>query len=124
MPNDGYWADVWMKHSFSAVYWGGRPVEDAMFSTAYASGASWNDTFWENERFNELLVTARAELDEAKRREMYFEMQAILSNDGGAIIPMFANYVFATGPDVVTGDGFSSHWDVDGERWMERWSFA
>lgn len=124
VPNDGYWSDVWMSHSFSAVYWGGRPVEDAMFSTAYASGAAWNDTFWENERFNELLVTARAELDEAKRREMYFEMQAILSDDGGAIIPMFANYVFATGPDVVSGDSFSSHWDMDGERWMERWSFA
>ena len=124
VPNDGYWSDIWMKDSFSAVYWGGRAVEDAMFSTAYASGAAWNDTFWENERFNELLVTARAELDEAKRSEMYFEMQAILSDDGGAIIPMFANYVFATGPDVITGDNLSSNWDMDGERWMERWSFA
>ena len=124
VPNDGYWSDVWMKDSFSTVYWSGRAVEDAMFSTAYASGAAWNDTFWENERFNELLVTARAELDEAKRREMYFEMQAILSDDGGAIVPMFANYVFATGPEVVTGDNLSSNWDMDGERWMERWSFA
>ncbi|TYB82149.1 ABC transporter substrate-binding protein [Maritimibacter fusiformis] len=124
VPNDGYWSDVWMNDPFSAVYWGGRPVEDAMLSTAYASGAAWNDTHWENARFNELLVAARAELDEPKRREMYYEMQAILNDDGGAIIPMFANYVFATGPDVVTGDEFSSHWDMDGERWMERWSFA
>lgn len=124
VPNDGYWSDVWMKHPFSAVYWGGRPVEDAMLSTAYASGAAWNDTHWDNARFNELLVAARAELDEPKRREMYYEMQAILNDDGGAIIPMFANYVFATGPEVVTGDEFSSHWDMDGERWMERWSFA
>lgn len=124
VPNDGYWADVWMKHPFTAVYWGGRPVEDAMLSTAYSSGAAWNDTFWENERFNALLVSARAELDEAKRRDMYFEMQAILNEDGGAVIPMFANYVFATGPGISTGDQFSSHWEMDGERWMERWSFA
>ena len=124
VPNDGYWSDVWMSDPFSAVYWGGRPVEDAMFTTAYATGAAWNDTFWENERFNELLVAARAELDEANRREMYYEMQVILNDDGGAIIPMFANYVFATGPDVVTGDELSSHWDLDGERWMERWAFA
>ncbi|MGF1562985.1 MAG: ABC transporter substrate-binding protein [Geminicoccaceae bacterium] len=123
-PNDGYWSDVWMTHPFCAVYWGGRPVEDAMLTLAYSSGAAWNDTFWENERFNELLVAARAELDEAKRREMYYEMQAILNDDGGTIIPMFANYVFATGPDIATGDGFSSHWDMDGWRWMERWSFA
>lgn len=124
VPNDGYWSDVWMKHPFSAVYWGGRPVEDAMFSTAYAAGAAWNDTFWENARFNELLTAARAELDEAKRRAMHFEMQVILNQDGGAIIPMFANYVFATSPDVATGDAFSSHWDMDGERWMERWAPA
>ncbi len=124
VPNDGYWSDVWMKEPFSAVYWGGRPVEDAMFTTAYAAGAAWNDTFWDNARFNELLIAARAELDSDKRREMYYEMQAILNQDGGVIIPMFANYVFATTEDVVTSETFSSHWDADGERWMERWSFA
>lgn len=125
VPNDGYWSDVWMQHPFSAVYWGGRPTEDAMFTTAYAAGASWNDTFWENERFNELLAAARAELDQDKRRQMYYEMQAICSDDGGAIIPMFANYVFATDSTVDTGaETLSSHWDKDGHRWWERWSFA
>ena len=125
VPNDGYWSDVWMQHPWCASYWGGRPTEDAMFTTAYASGAAWNDSYWENERFNELLVTARAELDQAKRREMYYEMQRIVNEDGGVVIPMFANYVFATGPGVsVNGDQLSSHWDKDGHRWMERWSFA
>ena len=124
VPNDGYWSNVWMTHPFSAVYWGGRPTEDGALTIAYSRGAAWNDTFWDNERFNELLVQARAELDEARRREIYYELQAILNQDGGAIIPMFANYVFATGPDVVTSDELSSHWDMDGERWMERWYFA
>ena len=124
VPNDGYWSDVWMVHPFCAVYWGGRPVEDAMLTTAYAAGADWNDTFWENERFNTLLVAARAELDEDKRRAMYYEMQEILNRDGGTVIPMFANYVFASTTDLATGDGFSSHWDMDGKRWMERWWFA
>ncbi len=123
VPNDGYWSDVWMKKPFSAVYWGGRPVEDQMFTTAYQSGAAWNDTFWSNARFDELLLKARSELDEAKRRQMYFEMQEILSRDGGAIIPMFASYVFATTDKVAHGD-FASNWDLDGERWMERWWFA
>ncbi len=124
VPNDGYWSDVWMKDPFSAVYWGGRPVEDAMFTTAYSSGAAWNDTFWENARFNELLVAARAELDTDRRRAMYWEMQEILNQDGGAIVPMFANYVFATRPEVVTSEKFATNWEADGERWMERWSFA
>ena len=123
-PNDGYWSNVWMQKPFTAVYWGGRPVEDQMFSTAYESGVAWNDTFWSNARFDELLLAARAELDDAKRREMYFEMQTILNQDGGVIIPMFASYVFATSKKVGHGDQFGSNWDLDGERWAERWWFA
>ncbi|MDX1433251.1 MAG: ABC transporter substrate-binding protein [Gammaproteobacteria bacterium] len=123
-PSDGYWSDVWMKKPFTAVYWGGRPTEDGMFTTAYKTGASWNDTFWSNARFDELLVKARAELDSDKRRDMYYEMQAIVNRDGGAVIPMFASYVFATSEKVGHGDQFASNWDVDGERWAERWWFA
>ena len=124
VPNDGYWSDVWMSEPFSAVYWSGRPVEDSMLTLAYSSGAEWNDTFWDNDRFNELLVAARAEIDIDKRRAMYWEMQEILNQDGGVIIPMFANFIFATGPGVVVSDKFASNWDLDGERWWERWSFA
>ncbi|MEM7743301.1 MAG: ABC transporter substrate-binding protein [Pseudomonadota bacterium] len=123
-PKDGYWSDVWMKKPFSAVYWGGRPVEDQMFATAYQCGAAWNDSFWCNDRFEELMVKARAELDDDARRTMYYEMQEIVSNDGGVIIPMFASYVFATSDDVGVPDGFGSNWDMDGERWMERWWMA
>jgi peptide/nickel transport system substrate-binding protein len=123
-PNDGYWSDVWMKKAFAAVYWGGRPVEDAMFTTAYKTGASWNDTFWSNERFDTLLQQARAELDTDKRREMYFEMQKILNEDGGAIIPMFASYVFAASNKVGVPEQFATNYDMDGERWAERWWFA
>ncbi|MEM0990122.1 MAG: ABC transporter substrate-binding protein [Pseudomonadota bacterium] len=123
-PKDGYWSDVWMKKPFSAVYWGGRPVEDQMFATAYQCGAAWNDSFWCNDRFEELLVSARAELDQDKRRAMYYEMQEIVSNDGGVIIPMFASYVFATNDDVGIPDQFGSNWDMDGERWTERWWMA
>jgi peptide/nickel transport system substrate-binding protein len=123
-PNDGYWSDVWMKKPFTAVYWGGRPTEDLMFTIAYQTGAAWNDTFWSNKRFDKLLIEARAELDEDKRRAMYYEMQKIVNEDGGAIIPMFANYVFATNDKVGHAPTFGSNMDLDGERWAERWWFA
>ncbi|MBV7378694.1 ABC transporter substrate-binding protein [Maritimibacter dapengensis] len=123
-PNDGYWSDVWMKKPFSAVYWSGRVVEDQAFTTVYQTGASWNDTFWSNARFDELLIKARGELDEAKRREMYYEMQAILNQEGGPVIPMFANWVFAHSDKVAHPEVMGSNWDVDGMRWMERWWFA
>ncbi|WP_306115374.1 MULTISPECIES: ABC transporter substrate-binding protein [unclassified Roseovarius] len=123
-PNDGYWSDVWMKKPFSAVYWSGRPVQDQMFATAYSCGAAWNDSFWCHDKFEKLMVEARAELDPAKRQAMYYEMQDIVSNQGGVIIPMFANYVFATSKKIATPESFGSNWDMDGERWAERWSFA
>ena len=123
-PNDGYWSDVWMKKGMVFSYWGGRPVEDQMFSTAYKSGAEWNESFWSNARFDELLAMARAELDTDKRREMYFEMQAICANKGGSVIPMFNDFVFAVSKRIALPDGMGSNWDLDGERWSERWSFA
>ncbi|ARE84802.1 periplasmic dipeptide transport protein [Roseovarius mucosus] len=122
--NDGYWSDVWMKKPFSAVYWSGRPVEDQMFATAYKCGAAWNDTFWCNDRFDELMLKARSELDEDKRREMYFEMQAICSDDGGQIVPMFANYVFGNSNKIAHSDTLGANWDVDGMRFIERWWMA
>jgi peptide/nickel transport system substrate-binding protein len=122
-PNDGYWSNVWMNKPWCAVYWGGRPTEDWMFSTAYASGASWNDSFWEHEKFNRLLIEARAELNESKRREMYVEMQTIVSDEGGVVIPLFNNYVFAMSTKVDHGP-MQGNWDMDGGKFFERWWFA
>ena len=122
-PNDGYWSDVWMKKPWGMCYWGGRATEDWMFSTAYAEGANWNDTFWSHDRFNKLLLEGRAELDDAKRRAIYFEMQKIVSDEGGVVIPIFNNYVFAMG-DKVQHDEMAGNWDLDGNKAMERWWFA
>ena len=121
--NDGYWSNIWNNKPFCACYWGGRPVEDQMFSTAYQGGVPWNDTAWKNDRFDELLIKARAELNEDLRREMYYEMQVILHNEGGLIAPMFASFVTAVSKRVQHGD-VASNWALDGERWAERWWFA
>ncbi|WP_343081423.1 ABC transporter substrate-binding protein [Ostreiculturibacter nitratireducens] len=123
-PDDGYWDNVWMKKPFCASYWGGRPVEDQMFTTAYKTGASWNESFWSNERFDALLAAARSELDEAKRRDMYHEMQQIVSFEGSTIIPMYNNYVMAVANAVATPEKVSNNWNLDGFRCVERWWFA
>ena len=123
-PNDGYWSNVWMNKPWCACYWGGRPTEDWMFSTAYESNKPWNDTFWSNARFDELLVQARSELDDDKRRAMYYEMQEIVHNDGGVVVPFFASYVFATRSNVAHEDPMAKNWDLDGERSTERWWFS
>tara|TARA_A100001391_G_scaffold143310_1_gene101113 strand:- start:26 stop:1594 length:1569 start_codon:yes stop_codon:yes gene_type:complete len=123
-PNDGYWSNVWMQLPFVGTYWGGRPTEDWMFATAYADGAPWNESYWSHERFNELMVQARSELDDDLRREMYFEMQRIVSDEGSTIIPMFAAYVSAYSDSLAHEEEIASNWANDGHRIAERWWFA
>lgn len=123
-PTDGYWSNVWLKQPWCACYWSGRPTEDWMFSTAYAAGAPWNDTRWNHERFNMLLKEARVELDDSKRRELYHELQLILRDQGGVVIPLFANYIFAASDKLQHGGKLGSNWDLDGFKAPERWWFA
>lgn len=122
VPNDGYWSNVWLKHPWCASYWSGRPTEDWMFSQGYAADSSWNETFWKNDHFNKLLKEARSELNESKRRDMYWEMQELVHNDGGSVVPLFANHVMAYNktklghPEKVAGN-----WNLDGYKLIERW---
>ncbi|MGB0410674.1 MAG: ABC transporter substrate-binding protein [Pikeienuella sp.] len=96
-PNDGYWSEVWNKQPFCCSYWGGRPTQDQMYSTAYLSTADWNDTRFKREDFDQLLVAARAELDLTKRKQMYSDMGYMVRDEGGTICPMFNDFIDATG---------------------------
>ncbi|MEQ9490500.1 MAG: ABC transporter substrate-binding protein [Alphaproteobacteria bacterium] len=122
-PSDGYWSSVWMKKPWCMCNWGGRPTEDWMFSSVYAEDAKWNDTFWGHDRFNELLLMARAETNDALRREMYTEMQSILNTDGGAVVFAFNSWLFATSSSLESGGKPSGQWDLDGLKIAERWWF-
>ncbi len=99
-PNDGYWSEVWNKQPFCTSYWGGRPTQDSMFSTAYLSTADWNDTRFNNEQFDQLLYAARAELDEAKRTQMYADMSTMVRDEGGLVCPMFNSFIDGVSTEV------------------------
>jgi peptide/nickel transport system substrate-binding protein len=122
-PNDGYYSDVWLKKPFCMVQWGARPTPDQMFTLAYKDDASWNESHWQNKRFNELLLLAKAELDQPKRTEMYREMQELARDDGGTIIPMFTNFVYARRKNVMHGPNLAGSWAIDGARGASRWWF-
>ena len=99
-PGDGYWSEVWNTQPFCTSYWSGRPVQDQMYSTAYLSGADWNDTKFSNPAFDQIIIAARAELDSAKRKAMYRDAAVLVRDEGGLILPMFNDFIDAIGPDV------------------------
>ncbi len=121
-PADGYWDNVWMKRPWSMSYSSPRVTEDWFFSQYYSADAAWNDTNWQNERFNTLLVQARAELDSDKRAQMYAEMQRLIHDQGGAVAPAFSAYVSAARNNVGHGK-IAVNRDMDGNRIAERWWF-
>jgi peptide/nickel transport system substrate-binding protein len=70
-------------------------------SLATLPAAPFNETHFDNPTYNKLYQEAIATVDEAKRRELCFEMQRIDYTDGGLIIPFF--------PPVIDGYGANVH---------------
>ena len=96
VPDDGYWSHTWMQVPFCVTGWNSRPTADSILTIAHACGGSWNETFWCNTRFDELLVMGRLETDSVKRKEIYCEASTLLHDDGGLFLPFFNNYIEAT----------------------------
>ena len=124
VPNDGYWGAVWMKTPLNVVTWNMRPTANVMINLAFAPDAPWNDTLWKSEQLGKMLVEVRGVTDDAKRHEMYCEMQKIISvgTDGappsGMVIPAHRNYVDGKS-DNVEGIGRMPLGSLGGYEWPE-----
>jgi len=95
VPADGYWSNHWMKHPLGFGNTNARPTADMIFSQFYKSDAPWNESGWHNEQFDQLLLLARAESEEMKRRQMYGDMQQLIHKHCGVSIPVFINLIDA-----------------------------
>ena len=123
VSGDGYWDNVWMKAPFCSVFWGNRPTADLQISTQFLSGDAWNDTHFASAAMDKLVIAARIELNEGKRREMYAEAQRLISEDAGMVC-------FAVGDQMDGGSkklrGLESHarYDMNDNRLAEKGWFA
>lgn len=121
-PNDGYWSNIWMKKPWCASYVMSRPTPDMVLTLLYAEDAPWNDSHWKHKRFNTLLKQARTELNNDKRKGMYTEIQHIISDEGGVILPMMASTVEAASIKLKY-ENYTSIWEFDGLKLPEKWWF-
>lgn len=104
-PADGYFANIWRKVPFMCTSKGGRNADEAM-AIFYLSDAAWNDTHWKNADFDKLIREARQTVDADKRAQLYQTAQKLIRDDGGTILPMFADSVGAHRKDL---KGFEIH---------------
>lgn len=94
-PADGYWSTHWMKHPATFGNTNPRPTADLMFSLFFKSDAAWNESGWQNPQFDQLLLAARGEADEARRKQMYGDLQTMVHDASGIGIPVFISLVDA-----------------------------
>jgi peptide/nickel transport system substrate-binding protein len=91
MPPDGYWSNHWAKHPMSFGNINPRPTVDLMFTLFFKSDAPMNESGWKNEKFDQLLEVARGETNDAKRKQMYADMQVMVNEQCGIGIPILNN---------------------------------
>ncbi|MEM9909846.1 MAG: ABC transporter substrate-binding protein [Pseudomonadota bacterium] len=100
VPADGYWSQYWLK---APVHFGNinpRPTPDILFSLLYTSDAKWNESQYKSEKFDKMLIEARGTLDEELRKDIYWDMQEMIANDAGTIIPAYLANVDALASSV------------------------
>ncbi|MET1416617.1 ABC transporter substrate-binding protein [Roseibium sp. HPY-6] len=95
VPSDGYWSNYWLK---APVHFGNinpRPTPDILFSLLYDSAAPWNESQYKSDTFDKMMIEARGELDFAKRKALYDDMQVMIANEAGTAIPAFISNIDA-----------------------------
>ncbi|MEO6972126.1 MAG: ABC transporter substrate-binding protein, partial [Rhodoferax sp.] len=89
MPAEGYWSNFWLNSPVGFGNVDPRPSADILLSQFFKSNAAWNESRWKSPKFDQLLLSSRAETDLAKRKQMYADMQTMIHDDAGIGIPLF-----------------------------------
>ena len=95
MPHATYLDQVWKKGSFYVGFYNMQATADAIFALLYTSDSAWNETRWNNAAFDKVVQTARATVDQSKRKALYAEAQKLMYNETPSIIPIFFDLLAA-----------------------------
>ncbi len=85
VPTDGYWNQVWRKRDVVMTRWNERPADSAL-NEIYRGGATWNESFFNDPKFDAILDAARRELDFEKRKALYVQAQDHLWEHGATLV--------------------------------------
>ncbi|QIE44345.1 ABC transporter substrate-binding protein [Pseudohalocynthiibacter aestuariivivens] len=109
---DGYWSQVWMQKDAVTTRWNERPADQAL-NEAFSSGAKWNETYYKDAVFDQLMTDARSELDFDQRRALYEAAQIRLWENAGTLIPYHVTQLVGLSARVANLDNVKN----DAVRW-------
>ncbi|MBI5088294.1 MAG: twin-arginine translocation signal domain-containing protein [Actinobacteria bacterium] len=99
VPPGDYYGPNYLKYTFGQSSWVAGTVTGLM-QASVGPNATYNETHFVDETFNDLFTQSQGTLDEAKRSEMLFECQKILYDTGGYIIWGLSPYIDGLAPTV------------------------
>jgi len=118
-PSDGYWDNVWLKKQFVASNWSTRPTADSILSLVYLSKADWNETKWGSSQLDQIILAARGEPNEDKRRQLYHDAQVLIAQQDSVVIPVRADALDGV-RKTVRGFTIVPGWSLSGGRVAEK----
>ena len=95
MAHATYLKQVWKQGDFYVGFYNMQPTEDALFKLLLTSDAAWNETRWNNTKFDELVEAARTTTDTAQRAQLYAEAQALMREELPILVPVFFDLLAA-----------------------------
>jgi peptide/nickel transport system substrate-binding protein len=123
LPAAQYW-DIWNVNTnpFAFTAWTHRPLGVMVLGLAYRTGVPWNESFWSNAKFDEMLSKAEGILDVDKRREVMKDIETLMQEEGPIVQPLWRSVFSAMDKKV---KGFKAHptqyvfpwdWSLDARR--------
>jgi len=89
VPTDGYWSNWWTKRPMTYGAIVNRPDVAMIFEMFYGAQSPNNEAQWRDARLDGLLDAARSEPDFHKRKAIYGDMQTLVHEHSGTVIPVF-----------------------------------
>ena len=116
LPSSAFW-DQWMEWPFSVSGWNGRVPATVSLDLALRCGADWNESYWCNEKFDAILGEAEATVDVEKRRQLFCQLQSMMQEESGYLIPFWVPEFSASRKRVHQ----PSAWSRGGNLWHQIW---
>src|SRR5213595_207450 len=82
-------ANVYKKKALYINNWFGRATIDETVYPYFHSSGSWNEGKYSNPKLDKLLENGRSSTDPAKRKEIYAELQRVISDEGHYAVTYF-----------------------------------
>ena len=83
----------WINVEFGITGWAARAVPSVLLKQLYRTGSSYNEVHYSNPKLDALIDSSSQELDPAKRKAQYKQIEQIISDDGGTILPFYSSTI-------------------------------